>query len=78
MDTLASALVADNQLPKALEWQRKAVVKSPSAPYFRLNMAKLLLKAGDRTGAKTELETLAKLGDKFVGQAEVTALLKTL
>jgi putative PEP-CTERM system TPR-repeat lipoprotein len=78
MDTLASALAAENQLPKAVEWQRKAVGKAPDAPGYRLNLAKLLVKSGDKAGARAELDTLAKLGDKFAGQAEVSALLKTL
>jgi len=78
MDTLALALAADNQLPKAIEWQRKAVAKAPEAPNFRLGLAKLLVKTGDKPAARTELDTLAKLGNKFAGQAEVAALLKLL
>jgi cellulose synthase operon protein C len=78
MDTMASALAYENQLPKAIEWQKKAMDRATGNPTYRLGLAKLLLKAGDRTGAKTELETLAKLGDKFAGQAEVTTMLKTL
>jgi hypothetical protein len=42
-----------------------------------LRLAKLLLKAGDQAKARTELETLKALGDKFPGQDEVTALLKS-
>ena len=78
MDTLALALAADNQLPKAIEWQRKAVAKAPEAPNFRLGLARLLVKAGDKPGARAELDTLAKLGGKFAGQAEVATLLKAL
>ncbi len=78
METLALALAADNQLPKAIEWQRKAVAKAPEAPNFRLGLARLLVKAGDKPGARAELDTLAKLGGKFAGQAEVATLLKAL
>lgn len=78
MDTLAAALAADKQYPRAIEWQRKAVAKAPDAPDFRLNLARLLIAAGDKSGARTELETLAKLGDRFKGQAQVAELLKTL
>jgi hypothetical protein len=35
-----------------------------------------LLKAGNKAEAKQELDTLAKLGDKFPAHAEVTELLK--
>ena len=41
-------------------------------------MAKALIKANKKAEARTELETLAKLGDKFAGQAEVGKLLQGL
>ena len=78
MDTLALALGADNQVPKALELQRSAVARNPTDPTLKLTLAKLLIKAGDKAYARAELEDLAKLGDKFREQAEVAALLKTL
>ncbi len=78
MDTLAAALAEDGQLAKAVDLQRKALAKATAAaaPSFRLRLAKLLLKAGDSAKARTELETLKALGDKFPGHDEVTALLK--
>ncbi len=78
MDTLAAALAEDGQLAKAVDLQRKALAKATeaAAPAYRLRLAKLLLKAGDQAKARTELETLKALGDKFPGQDEVTALLK--
>ena len=78
MDTLAAALADDGQLAKAVDLQRKALAKATeaAAPAYRLRLAKLLLKAGDQAKARTELETLKALGDKFPGQDEVTALLK--
>ena len=45
---------------------------------LRLNLAKIYIKAGDKARAKAELETLAKLGEKFPAQPEVAALLKSL
>ena len=39
--------------------------------------AKLMLEAGDKTNARTELSTLAALGNKFPRQAEVADLIKT-
>ena len=78
LDTLASALAAENQLARAVEVQKSAVARSPSSASLKLNLAKLLIKSGDKTYAKSELEDLARLGDKFSGHSEVTALLKTL
>ena len=61
-----------------MDLQRKALAKAPqaAAPGYRLRLAKLLLKAGDADKARTELEALKALGDKFSEQDEVTALLK--
>ena len=78
MDTLATALAAENQVPKAIELQKAAIARAPSDPSLKLTLAKLLIKSGDKAYARAELEDLAKLGDKFREQAEVTALLKTL
>lgn len=78
VDTLASALAADNQLPKAIEAQKRAIALEPKDPGMSLRLAKLYLKAGDKTLARNELDALTRLGDKFKGQAEVAALLKTL
>jgi putative PEP-CTERM system TPR-repeat lipoprotein len=78
MDTLATLLSDKNESAKALEMQKKVVALQPDAPLFKLNLAKIQLKAGDKAGAKVTLGELAKLGDKFGGQAEVAALLKGL
>lgn len=78
MDTLALALAAEGQKDKAVDIMRQAVRLEEKNPSLRFNLAKLLIDAGDKPGAKVELETLAKLGDKFPRQGEVTELLKTL
>ena len=78
MDTLALALAGDNQVPKAIEIQKAAIARNPAEPALKLTLAKLLIKSGDKTYARAELEDLAKLGDKFRQQAEVAALLKSL
>jgi cellulose synthase operon protein C len=78
MDTLATALAADGKLDKAIELQKSALSRTPSDPSLKLNLAKLLIKSGDKAYARAELEDIAKLGDRFKGQAEVAALLKTL
>lgn len=77
MDTLALALAKDKQFDKALELQKKAVAMQPQNNALRLTLAKLLLQSGDKAGARTELDALAKLGDTFRDRAEVDQLLKT-
>jgi putative PEP-CTERM system TPR-repeat lipoprotein len=78
MDTLASALAAANQLSKAIEWQQKAVQKAPTTPVYRLNLAKLHLKAGDRGAARADLDALAKLSPSPSVKAESESLQKAL
>ena len=78
MDTLAVLLSDKNQHPKALELQKKAVALQPEAHLFKLNLAKIQIKAGDKAAAKATLEEIAKVGDKFGGQAEVATMLRGL
>lgn len=78
MDTWAQLLNEKNEYSKAIDLQKKAVELQPSNPGFRLNLAKIYIKSGDKGKAKSELDILAKLGDKFSSQAEVSELLKTL
>jgi putative PEP-CTERM system TPR-repeat lipoprotein len=76
MDTLAFALAAEQQLPRAIEVQTQAVAAAPEAHQFRLQLAKLQLQAGNKAGARSELDKLAKLGSAFPRQAEVAELIK--
>ena len=78
MGTLAAVLAADNQMPKALELQRKVVELQPGNHELRLNLAKMYIQAGQNTQAKSELTILSNLGEKFGAQSEVTRILKTL
>lgn len=78
MDTLAMLLSDKNEHAKALELQKKVVAMQPDAAVFKLNLAKIQIKSGDKVGAKATLDELAKLGDKFGGQAEVEKLKKGL
>jgi putative PEP-CTERM system TPR-repeat lipoprotein len=78
LDTLSSAQEADNQLPKAVETQLRAVKLAPSDGLLALRLARLYIKQGDKPKAREALEELAKRGDKFPAQSEVGALLKTL
>jgi putative PEP-CTERM system TPR-repeat lipoprotein len=76
MDTLATALAAEGQLKRALEVQKQALEIDRRDPSLKLNLARLHLKAGDKSQARSELEELAQLGDRFKAQAEVAELLK--
>jgi putative PEP-CTERM system TPR-repeat lipoprotein len=78
MDTLGVLLVEQGQVAKGTELLRKSVEQAPQAHDIRLNLARALIKGGDKSGARGELETLSKLGDKYARQAEVSDLLKTL
>lgn len=78
LDTLAQAQAEENQLAKAVETAERVVTLAPEAPLYRLNLAKLYVKSGQKQKAKTELSRLAQLGAKFNGQSEVTSLLKGL
>lgn len=78
MDTLAMLLADKGETAKAIELLRKAVTAAPQASAIQLNLAKVLIAAGKKDEARKELEALAKIGDKFSGQAEVSQLLKSL
>lgn len=78
LDTLALALAEGGNAKKAVETERRAMELAKQSPPLRLNLAKILIKAGDKSQAKLELDELAKLGDKFAGQAEVSSLLRDL
>ena len=78
MDTLASALAAEGQLPKAIETQKSAIERSPNDHSLKLGLARLYIQAGDKPRARAELDDLVRLGDKFAAQAEVAALMKSV
>ena len=74
MDTLGVMLVERGDAASGLELLKKASSKAPQNGLIRLNLAKALVKAGNKDEAKKELEELAKLGEKFPAQAEVEKL----
>jgi predicted Zn-dependent protease len=78
MDTLAYALAMDGQFDPAIEWQKKVMSLQPNVALYRLNLAKIYIKARRKADAEAELNELTKLGAKFGGQAEVAQLLKSL
>ena len=78
MDTLAMLLSDKGDYAKAVELQTNALALQPQNALFKLNLAKIHIKGGKKDLAKKELDELTKLGDKFVGQAEVAEILKAL
>lgn len=78
MDTLAMLLAEKGETAKAIEILRKALVISPNAAAIQLNLAKILISSGRKDEARVELNALAKLGEKFQGQADVARLQKEL
>lgn len=78
MDTLGVVLADKGDTARGLELLQKAVAAAPQAPAIRLNLAKVQIKAGQKAAARKELDELAKLGDKFPAQAEVSQLIKGL
>lgn len=78
LDTLGTLLVEKGDTARGVESLRKAIAIAPDAASIRLNLARALVKSGQKDAAKKELETLAKLGDKFPRQAEVARLAQTL
>lgn len=77
-DTLAMALAADKQWEPAINAQRKSIALAPRASAPKIKLAKLLIDAGKKTEAETELRALEALGGKFERQSEVSALLKQI
>ena len=78
LDTVAMLYYDASDYAKAVELQAKALAQQPQNSLFKLNMAKIQIKVGKKDLARKELDDLAKLGDKFGGQAEVASLLKSL
>jgi len=78
LDTLAMLLSDSNDYTKALEWQNKAIALQPQNPLYKLNLAKIHINGGKKDLARKELEELAKLGDKFPAQKQVSTLMQSL
>ena len=78
IDTLAVLLADKQDYKRAIELQSKVLQLQAGNPLFKLNMARIYAKAGEKDNARKQLDELAKLGDKFAGQAEVEKLRATL
>lgn len=78
MDTLAMLMADKGDSAGAIALLRKALEIAPQAAPIRLNLARVLISAGRKDEARSELDALVKLGDKFAEQTEVTRLQKSL
>ena len=78
LDTWAMLLATQKDFSKALETQKRAVQLQPDAPVFKFNLAQIQIQAGDKAGAKVNLQALKQLGDKFNRQAEVDKMLQSI
>ncbi|MCL4743914.1 MAG: PEP-CTERM system TPR-repeat protein PrsT [Burkholderiaceae bacterium] len=58
LDTLGVILTQTSDAARAVQVLKKAVSLAPKATQFRLHLAEALIKAGDREGARQELDAL--------------------
>jgi putative PEP-CTERM system TPR-repeat lipoprotein len=77
MDTYGWLLVEQGEVARGIELLRKAVESAPQADGVRLNLAKALIRSGDKNAGRHELELLAKKGSSFSEHGEVQELLRT-
>lgn len=78
LDTLAQVLSASGRHERALETARKAVALKPDEAALRLSLARTAIASGQKDVARSELDKLAALGDKFAGYDEVIRLKQQL
>jgi predicted Zn-dependent protease len=71
-------LAADKDYTKALGVQRQLVLDFPEQHQYRLNLAEILIKSGDKAAARSELATLQKLGPKYPQQGRVNEMMRSL
>ena len=78
MDTLANILADKNKFERAVAIMTEVIALQPGNNEFRMNLAKIYIKSGDKAKAKEELEILSKLGEKYPAHAEVSVMIKSL
>jgi putative PEP-CTERM system TPR-repeat lipoprotein len=78
MDTLGWLLVEQGNTARGVPLLQQAVAKAPEMAEFRYHLAVGLNKAGDKTGARKELDTLLAKNKSFAQVEEARALLKLL
>ncbi|WP_417070294.1 XrtA/PEP-CTERM system TPR-repeat protein PrsT [Niveibacterium terrae] len=79
LDTKAGLLDAGGQVAPAQELWRRAVGLAPKNGEIRLNLARSLIKTGNKSGARSELDQLVRgAGQNSPVRQEAEKLLKTL
>ena len=78
LDTWAMLLAADKNYSKAIETQKRALQLQPDVALYKFNLAQIQMQAGDKSGAKSNLQALKQLGAKFNRQAEIEKMLQAL
>ena len=76
LDTLAIALEAEGNLPKAIAAEEQALKIDSNLHDLRLNLARLYIKSRNKDQALAELQKLSALGAKYRRQSEVAELVK--
>jgi len=77
-DTLGWLLVSRGDAKRGVEILAKAAAAAPGALEIRMHYAKAMLKTGDKTGAKAELEAVAGASGDSPAKAEAVELLNQL
>jgi len=78
MDTLASLLIANNQLDKASRLLQKAVISAPQIVEIQYHYAELLIKQKDYKKARLVLKSIIQKSSASQMQTKAQALLTTL
>jgi putative PEP-CTERM system TPR-repeat lipoprotein len=78
MDTLGWILVEKGDVKRGLTLLRQAVELAPAALPIRVNLAKALMRAGEKNAAKRELDYLSENAKDEQTKAEVEALARQL
>ncbi len=78
MDTLGWNLINMGQSQRGLEILTKALARSPDALEIHWHLASALVKTGDRSKGRQELETLLDKGRAFPQETEARKLLESL
>lgn len=78
LDTYGTLLFKKGETEKGLEYMGRAAKLASGRFDIRLNYAKALAGAGEKVGARKELEALQAVPEDFPGKSEIPSLLKAL
>lgn len=73
----AAAAARSGEIHEAIAWVSRAVEAFPEAPGPRINLARALAGAGDRTGARAQVDTALMLDPAYPGAAQMRRALGT-